>query len=190
MNLSYEEIVRTVYQQVTALDGLAEKAGKPLRHVKPHGALYNQAAVDERTAAAIADGVRKVGRPLLLVGLAGSRMLTVWQQEGFRVVGEAFADRRYEDDGTLRPRHYGDALITDPREAGEQALHIAHRGKIVSVTGKEIQVEAQTLCIHSDTPNAQSIAQSVRNVLRDAGIHVGASPQKSTTNYANELFTC
>ncbi|MEK6755358.1 MAG: 5-oxoprolinase subunit PxpA [Bacteroidota bacterium] len=169
MNLSPEEIVRCVSEQVGVLVRLVSKAGCRARHVKPHGALYNAAAKNPAIAAAIARGVRNVDNALILLGLAGSTMLDVWRAEGFTVVGEAFADRRYEPDGTLRSRRFPDALITDPEEAAQQALRMVRDGTVTAVDGTRLSLNAQTLCIHSDTHNAVAIARAVRARLLKRG---------------------
>jgi 5-oxoprolinase (ATP-hydrolysing) subunit A len=170
LNLSPEAIADSVYEQVRALAEIAARAGVGLTHVKPHGALYNQAVPNRQLAEAIAKGVARWGRDVVLVGLAGSPMLDVFREAGFPVVAEAFADRRYEPDGTLRSRKHPDALIRDPAEAGRQALSIVQRGAIVTVDGSEVAVNAKTLCIHGDTPGAPEIAATVAQTLRDGGI--------------------
>lgn len=170
--LSPAEIQRVVFEQVERLGGKAAALGTTLRHVKPHGALYNTAAVDRTVAEAIANGVAQWDRNLTLVGLAGSLMLTVWQEIGFKTAGEAFADRRYESDGTLRSRNKGDALITDPEQACRQALQIVRKGSALSVDGVEIPIEAKTLSVHSDTSQAEEILSAIRRLLRDEGIVV------------------
>jgi 5-oxoprolinase (ATP-hydrolysing) subunit A len=114
------------------------------------------------------------------VGLAGSPMLDVFREAGFAVAAEAFADRRYEPDGTLRSRKFEDALIRNPEEAAWQALGIAERGIVIASDGSEVAVDAQTLCIHGDTPGAPQIAETVARTLREAGVKVcGFSPTKN-----------
>jgi UPF0271 protein len=140
--------------------------------VKPHGALYNQTVHSRQLAEAIANGVARWGRDVVLVGLAGSPMLTVFRDAGFSVAAEAFADRRYEPDGTLRSRKHPDALIRDPVEAGRQALSIVQHGAVVAVNGRRVAVAAQTLCIHGDTPGASEIAATVAETLRQAGVNL------------------
>jgi UPF0271 protein len=148
--MSAEQIAQTVRDQIRAL---ADIAGE-IAHVKPHGALYNVAATNQEVARAIGEGVAQVGGDLTLVGLAGSRMLDVWRKMGFRTAAEGFADRRYEPDGSLRSRKFADALITDPSAAAEQALRLAS--------------EVQTICVHSDTPDAVQIVVAVSEALRKA----------------------
>jgi len=172
LNLSAEAISDSVFEQVRSLAEIAAGCGVSLTHVKPHGALYNQAVKDRVLARAIADGVARWSRDVLLVGLAGSLMLDVFRDAGFQVAAEAFADRRYEADGTLRSRKFDDALIRNPAEAGQQALRIAERGTVIAMGGAEIAVDAQTICIHGDTPGAPEIARTVARTLRHAGVEL------------------
>ncbi len=152
--MEYGEIEQTVFEQVRALGRIA-----PLAHVKPHGALYNVSARDRSVAEAIACGVRRAAGSVLLVGLAKSMMLDAWRSLGFPVASEAFADRRYESDGTLRSRVHADALIVDPAEAARHALMLIRGG-------------ADTLCIHSDTPGSAGIAAAVRERLIRDGVRI------------------
>jgi UPF0271 protein len=170
LNLSREVIADSVYEQVRALAEVAARSDVRLTHVKPHGALYNQAAHNRQLAEAIAKGVARWGRNVVLVGLAGSPMLDVFREAGFPVAAEAFADRRYESDGTLRSRKHPDALIRDPAEAGRQALSIVRRGTVIAHDGNQVAVSAQTLCIHGDTPGAPQIAAAVAKTLCEAGV--------------------
>lgn len=172
LNLTPQAIADLVFDQVRTLADLAAGCGTHLTHVKPHGALYNQAARDHTVAEAIATGVGRWSRQVVLVGLAGSPMLDVFREAGFAAAAEAFADRRYEPDGALRPRQFGDALIGDPAQAGQQALRIVERGTAMASDGSEVSVKAQTICIHSDTPGAPQIAQAVALALRQAGIEL------------------
>jgi len=156
MALSAEEIADTVFAQI---EWMARRVAA-IAHVKPHGALYNIAAKNPLVANAIADGVARWNPATILVGLAGSQALEVWRSRGFRVAAEAFADRRYEPDGSLRPRKFTDALITDPAAAAAQAVRLVKAGR------------AQTLCIHSDTPGAVETAKEVARALRAAGVTI------------------
>jgi len=172
LKLSSSEVSDFVFEQVSALGAIAKRLGASIRHVKPHGALYNQAVHSAELAAAIAAGVARWNKQVVLVGLAGSPMLDVFRKSGFAVAAEAFADRLYEPDGTLRSRKFDDALIRDPTEAGKQAVNIAARGALIARGGKEISVHAQTLCIHGDTPGSNKIAAAVSKSLRAAGVTV------------------
>jgi len=162
----------SVEQQIRSLQRIATRAGAEVLYVKPHGALYNQAARDQALAAAIARAVARVSPRLGLVGLAGSGMLEVWRDAGFRVAAEAFADRRYEPDGCLRARRHPDALLDAPGAAAAQALGIAVHGGAVAVNGSIVRIDAQTLCIHGDTPGAAAIARAVRRRLEEHGVAV------------------
>jgi UPF0271 protein len=158
LDLPLDEIEKTIFEQVRALATIAATCATTIVHVKPHGALYNQAVKRADLASAIAGGVARFSKDVVLVGLAGSQMLDVFRARGFKVAAEAFADRTYEADGTLRSRKFDDALIHDPLKAGEQALRIAKEGR------------AQTICIHGDTPGAPLIAEAVARTLQAGGI--------------------
>ena len=172
LDLSPEAISESVYNQLQALAEVAARSGVTLTHVKPHGALYNQAVHNHDLAEAIARGVARWRRDVVLVGLAGSPMLDVFRGAGFPVAAEAFADRRYEPDGTLRSRKQPDALIHDPAEAARQALSIVEQGMVVAHDGSKITLSAETICIHGDTPGAPTIAASAAKALREAGVIV------------------
>lgn len=162
-----------IEDQIRTLVRVACEEDVEVRYVKPHGALYNQAATDAELARAIGRAVARVDGKLAILGLAGSPSLAIWGEAGFRTVPEAFADRRYESDGSLRARRSADALFRSPEEAAEQALRIAARHEAVAWNGSVLQIEAQTLCIHGDSPGAVEMARSVRRRLEDAGIAVG-----------------
>jgi len=172
LKLSSRHVADFIFEQVSALAAIALKLGAKIHHVKPHGALYNQAVHNAELAAAIAEGVARWNSEVVLVGLADSPMLEVFRHAGFAIAAEAFADRLYEPDGTLRARKHDDALIRDPAEAGKQAISIATRGTLIARGGKEIPVHAQTLCIHGDTPGSGKIASAVAQALRAVGVSV------------------
>jgi len=168
-----DEVEADVLYQVGALAAFASAHGTRLAHVKPHGALYNQAAVDPDIARAIARGVARADRTLVLVGLAGSGpMREAAAAEGLRFAAEAFADRRYEADGTLRSRRLPDAVLTDPDAVAAQALAIVRDGRARAADGSTVTLRADTLCIHGDAPNAGALAEAVRGALAHAGIDV------------------
>jgi UPF0271 protein len=169
LNLSPDEVADSVYAQVRALAEVAARYDADITHVKPHGALYNQAVHNAQLARAIASGVARWSQHVLLVGLAGSPMLDVFDDAGFPIFAEAFADRRYEPDGTLRSRKHPDALIQDPAEAAQQALSIV-QGKVIARDGSEVALHADTLCIHGDTPGSAQIAAQVAKNLRESGV--------------------
>lgn len=174
LSLAPEEVAASVHRQVLALDEIANQCGAKLVHVKAHGALYNQAARDHAIARAIAEGVHRWRGDVLLVGLAGSIMLEEFRAMGFAVAAEAFADRRYEPDGTLRSRKFADPLLRDPEEAASQALRIVERGSVLAANGAAVALAAQTICIHGDTPGALNIAATIHRRLREAGIRMEA----------------
>ena len=165
------EIERTVRRQIERLDAVVRRIGGRIVHVKPHGALYNVAVRNTEVARAIAGGVAAWDPRVTLFGLAGSAMLEVGRQLGMEVAAEAFADRRYEPDGTLRPRKFADALITDPREAAAQALRFAREGK------------AQTICVHGDTPGAVDILKACREAVVSVEA-AGPGPYRSRSNFS------
>jgi UPF0271 protein len=153
MPMTGEEIARTVEEQIRRLDAIVGRLGGEIVHVKPHGALYNVAVHNREVAQAIARGIATWNPRTVVFGLAGSPMLDVWREMGINVAAEAFADRRYEPDGTLRSRKFPDALITDPQAAAAQAVRLARAGN------------AQTICVHGDTPGAVGILKACREAL-------------------------
>ncbi len=172
LSMTLAQISQTVYEQIDALFQVARQCGATIEHVKPHGALYNLAVRDAAVARAIADGVARWRKDVTLIGLAGSTMLEAFRRMGFKVAAEAFADRAYEADGSLRSRKLRGAVICDPQAAAAQALRIAQANRAIASDGSEIALEAQTLCIHGDTPGCVQIAAAVASALREAGIEL------------------
>lgn len=172
--LTPDEIEAWVLAQIGSLAAIARSEKVELRHVKPHGALYNVAARDLTVAMAIARAVAAFSRELALVGLAGSLLITAGHEVGVPVLAEAFADRAYEADGTLRNRHHPDALIIDPAACLAQILHIVRDGAVRAVDGTLVPLQAATICIHGDTPGAALRAATIRQGLAAAGITVQA----------------
>lgn len=170
MSLSGGLLSGTIAEQVAALLEVAARCGARLSHVKPHGALYNAAAREPGLARAFADGVARVAPGVVLVGLAGSVMLEAFAGAGFRVAGEAFADRGYEPEGSLTPRGRPGALKETPEEAARQALSIALDGEVVGAGGARVPLHAQTICLHSDTPGAPAFARAIAERLQAAGV--------------------
>jgi UPF0271 protein len=164
----------SVFKQVRSLADAAALARCRLVHVKPHGALYNDAARDREVAAAVARGVSRWAQGVVLVGMAGSVMLEVFKEHGFQTAAEAFADRAYEADGMLRSRKLSGALITDPARAATQAVRIAREGLVRSFDGRDVAVRARTICVHGDTPGAVSIAAAVRDELAAKGVRLAS----------------
>lgn len=169
------EVEADVVYQVGALSAFARSHGAYLTHVKPHGALYNQAAREEGLARAVARGVARTGRELVLVGLAGSAaMRRAAEAEGLRFAPEAFVDRAYDAHGRLVPRSRPGALITDPASAAAKALRLVRDRVVVSIDGADLPMEADTLCLHGDNPHVLAIARAVREALEGAGVNVQA----------------
>ncbi len=179
MKMPAAEIADSVHEQVQALAKIAKSCGASLTHVKPHGALYSQAVDDIVIAQAIADGVARFSRELILVGLASSNMLEVFRKAGFRVAGEGFADRRYEADGTLRLRKFDDAVMRDPAEAAKQVLQLVQSGTVIASDGTALWLDVQTICIHGDTPGARQILETIVQSLRKAKITVRALSRRT-----------
>ena len=165
MNMDANELLDTVRDQIQLLVDIGTNNGVNLSHVIAHGALYNRAVIDEDIAQTIGEAIIQVDPLLKVMGLAGSKMLSVFDGLGLDTMAEAFADRSYESDGTLRNRKYDDALITDPNKAALQAKNMVE-GTVISFEGKAIEMNAQTICIHSDTPNAVAIAEAVREEIK------------------------
>ncbi|MBA3851004.1 MAG: LamB/YcsF family protein [Chloroflexi bacterium] len=172
LQMSPWELEASLLAQLGALWAIARDGGVPLTHVKPHGALYNRAAVDQDLATSVAGAVARFPGRLTLVGLAGSALVLAGLAAGLPVADEAFADRAYEPDGSLRPRSLPGAVHTDPAVAAAQAVSIARDGRVRSHDGSMLDIRADTICIHGDTPGAAAMAQAVRQALAAAGIDV------------------
>ena len=157
------DITETVMKQIEELLEIAIIEKTILKHVKPHGALYNLASKNSTIAHAIGLAVKKIDPQLTIVGLSNSIMIDTWIDMGLIVAEEAFADRTYETDGSLRDRKFNNALITNPAQAAKQVMMIIKKGEIISVDGNTISINAQTICIHSDTKNALAIAKAVKD---------------------------
>jgi UPF0271 protein len=167
------EVESLVRYQIGALEAFCRAAGVEMQHVKPHGALYNQAAVDPALAEAIARATARFSGDLLLFGLASSEpMADAAADAGLRFVPEAFADRRYLPDGTLQPRTESGSVLTDPGAAAGQAVAIAE-GSVTAADGTMVRLAAESICCHGDTPGAVEIAAAVRQGLEAAGVAIG-----------------
>ena len=167
-----DDVAAAIRDQLRSLVRVVDRAGAHLRHVKPHGALYNIAARDEVLATVVARAVRDVDPRVTIVALAGSCLVSAAKAAGLRAAGEAFADRRYAADGSLVPRSQARALVDDPAEAAEQALAIARDHSVLASDGSRVAVGAETICLHGDTRGAATIARAVRERLVSAGISV------------------
>lgn len=172
MSLSPGATEQEVYRQISELYEIARSEEALLSGVKPHGALYHVAATDEGVATAVARAVWRVSEDLVVVGAPRSKLLEVARKLGLRAANEGFVDRTYNPDGTLVSRSDPDALIRDPEKAVKQALALARDGSVASREGQLLRVNVDTLCIHSDTPDAARIAVEVRRALLEAKVVV------------------
>lgn len=170
--LSAAEIENLVAYQIGALQAVATLAGHKVTHVKAHGALSNVACEDDMTARAIASAIKAVDRSLKFVVLANTRLVTAGEAAGLPLVHEVFADRAYEDDATLVSRRKPGAVLHDTAQIAERVVRMVEDRAVVSVSGKTIKVQLDTVCIHGDTPGAVEIARAVRQALKDSGIEV------------------
>jgi len=174
LHLSAGEINDLLLYQLGALDAIARAAGVVLRHVKPHGALYNQAETDSALAVAVIAAVRAFDPNLRLVGRAGSAMADAAGAVGHPFTPEAFADRRYRADGSLLPRSEPAAVFTDPEEVARQVRSLVTHGEVVASDGSHVPVAFETLCLHGDTPGSAVLAARVRQELGALGVSVSA----------------
>lgn len=166
------EVTDTVAAQVHALCDVASAEHARVRHVKPHGALYNVACRDVGVADAIVAGITRVDRGLALYAPHGSALWSAGTSAGLRVVAEGFLDRAYEDDGTLTPRQVPGAVLHDADEARRRAEAWLRTGQVRTRTGTLLTLPLETLCVHGDTPDAAAIAVGVRNALEAAGVRL------------------
>jgi 5-oxoprolinase (ATP-hydrolysing) subunit A len=174
MDVSSAELKDYVCYQTGALREFARAAGAGLQHVKAHGVLYSMLERDEALARAMAEAVRESGEALIMMALASGRCDAIARCMGVRVASEGFADRAYSEDGTLVSRRQPGSLIEDPRQAAEQAVRIATEGRVRTIDGRMIDLAAQTICCHGDTPGAVAIVRAVREALEKAGCRVRA----------------
>ncbi len=172
MDVSPSEVRNDVLYQIGSLYAFARAEGIQLQHVKPHGALYNIAAQNEELGRAVAEAVREFDRDLILVGLAGSKLLKVARKMGLKMASEAFADRAYNSDGSLVSRRLPHALITDQKAVISRAIQMVMDGRIISVDGEPIEVKVDTICLHGDNPEALQLARTLRERMEEAGISV------------------
>ena len=174
MKMSAVEIFDIVLYQVAALKGICEAFGGRLHHVKPHGALYNQAAKNADLSAAICEAVKKIDKNLILYGLSGSFLIKKAEKLGLKSASEVFADRSYQIDGSLTPRSQPNALIKDTETAAAQVLQMIRTGNVTTVSAETIVIKAETVCIHGDGENALEFARTIRAELEKNEIKIQA----------------
>jgi 5-oxoprolinase (ATP-hydrolysing) subunit A len=178
MKFTPEAIFDLVSDQIFKLSIVARGQGGSLNHVKPHGALYNIAARDFETAEAIAKAVYAFDPQLLLFGLAGSQLIKQGNECGLVTVNEVFADRTYQDDGSLTPRSLPGSMITDAVLSVKQILQILERNEVISLNGLTVSIMAETICLHGDAPDAPEFARMIRAAIIQLGISIEAPPRK------------
>jgi UPF0271 protein len=174
MDISPQEAYDMVVYQIGALYGFVKAEGGKMQHVKPHGALYNMAAKSRELSDAIAKAVYKVDPELILFGLSGSELIKSGERIGLRTASEVFADRTYQQDGSLTPRRQPDALITDDQKAIDQVIRMVKEGKVLSRQGNDVVIKADTVCIHGDGAYALSFARQIRERLIASGVNIVA----------------
>lgn len=161
-----------VKYQLGALMAFAKAHNITLQHCKPHGALYNQAAKDAALAQAIAEAVAEVDSSLILLALAGSEMITAGEKAGLRVANEVFADRAYQADGTLVPRSREGSVIHDKDEAIARTIRMVKEGKVTAITGEEVPLKADSICVHGDNPSAVAFVKNIRAEMEKEGVTI------------------
>ena len=174
IKISPNEAYQITLYQIGALYAFVKAAGAKLHHVKPHGALYNMAARDLDLARAIVQAIRDFDPALILYALAGSRMIEEAQRLGLQTASEVFADRTYQDDGSLTPRSQNNALITDQSESTQQVLLMIKQQQVISINQKTVSLSAETLCLHGDGAHAIEFAKSINKRLKQEGINIKA----------------
>ncbi|PGS51134.1 LamB/YcsF family protein [Bacillus sp. AFS041924] len=174
ITISPQEAYDIVVYQIGALYGFLKAEGEKMQHVKPHGALYNMAANNAQLAEAIAEAVYKVNPELILFGLSGSELIKAGEKIGIRTANEVFADRTYQQDGTLTPRSHPNSLISDPFQATNQVIRMVKEGKVLSQQGNEVLLVADTVCIHGDGSHAVTFANQIRKMLEESDVSVEA----------------
>jgi len=172
VEMTADAVEALVLYQIAALDGFVRSRGGTLTHVKPHGALYHAGAEFPDVARAIAEGVRRFRQSLVLVGPAGSMLIEAGRDAELAVAEEAFADRRYLADGSTLPRTEAHAVITDPAEAAEQAVLLVRDHAAVAADGSRVEIHADTLCVHGDTPGVVEIAKRIHARFKSEGIRI------------------
>ncbi|RIA47651.1 LamB/YcsF family protein [Dichotomicrobium thermohalophilum] len=172
IHMEPKDLEYMVAYQIGALKAMACYAGVPVTHVKPHGALNNMAAEDEDLAMAIGRAIKTVDPDLIYVALAGSEMQRAAERLGLPLAREGFADRLYDDNANLASRMLPNTVIKDPAQASAQVVRMVTEGEVVSMSGKTVKVEVDTICVHGDEPTAVHVAGKVREGLEAAGVEI------------------
>ena len=185
MDVSSAELVSDVVYQIGALQGIARAAGTTVTYVKPHGALYNTIVHDARQAQDVVTAIREIDPSLAILGLPGSEVLRIAEDAGLRTVTEAFADRAYTPEGTLVSRREAGSVLHDAEQIAVRMVQLATEGTLTAIDGSTIQVSADSICVHGDSPGATEMARQVRRALAAADIDIAAfAPRASVTGAA------
>jgi 5-oxoprolinase (ATP-hydrolysing) subunit A len=174
LKISSEEVSKGIVYQLGIFQAIATAAGMQPNHVKPHGALYNMAVRDEKLAETIARAIKSIDSRLILFAPDNTELARAGETHGLQIAREVFADRNYLSDGWLVPRTRTDALLTDPVEAAKRVLRMLREGKVQSVEGGDVNVRAETICLHGDTPGAIEFARELRSQLESQGVRISA----------------
>lgn len=174
MDVASDELTADVIYQIGALQALAHAAGTQVRYVKPHGALYNTIAHDKRQALAVIEAIRAVDPNLVLVALAGSSLIELARNEGLTCIAEAFADRAYTPQGTLVSRREAGAVLHDAEQVAQRMLRLVESGTVEAIDGSITRIEAESICVHGDSPGAIQMAREVRQLLEQSGVSLQA----------------
>jgi UPF0271 protein len=174
LDISPTELADDVVYQVGALQALAAVEGSRVRYVKPHGGLYNAIVHHTAQAQAVVDAVKSVDADLPILGLPGSEVLRLAEAAGLRAVTEAFADRAYNPDGTLVSRSLPGAVLDDPAQVAEQVLRMATESSVRTIDGSVLKIQAESICVHGDSPGAVEMATAVKTALAAAGVTISA----------------
>ncbi|KMY23961.1 hypothetical protein ACU19_01195 [Actinobaculum suis] len=170
LDIPAAELQADIEYQLGALQALARAAGTTVSYVKPHGALYNSLARDRKLAHTVVRAIKAVDPNLVFLGLAGTEGIEVAEQEGLQVAAEAFADRAYTPSGDLVPRSQSGAVLHDPQEVSERIMRLVETGKMRAIDGSDVQVQADSICVHGDSAGAVAMARAIRENLEAAGI--------------------
>lgn len=174
MNVSPAEAKSYVLYQLGALDAFCKANGMKMQHVKPHGALYNMAAKDYALSKAICEAIREYDDTLIVMALSGGELVRAAKDMGLRVAREVFADRAYEEDGTLVARTKEGAMITDEEEAIRRVIRMVKEQKVTAITGKDVPIQADSICVHGDGEKALAFVERIRKTMEEEGIKICA----------------
>lgn len=174
MNVSPAEAKAYVLYQLGALDAFCKVHGMKMQHVKPHGALYNMAAKDYALSKAICEAIREYDDSLIVMALSGGELVRAAKDLGLRVAREVFADRAYEEDGTLVARTKAGAMITDEEEAIRRVIRMVKEQKVTAITGNDVPIQADSICVHGDGEKALAFVERIRKTMEEEGIRICA----------------